>query len=120
MASVQEYTSEQEIQTANARSLADLRLKENLTNNPIYLISAEDPSGVKGSKYYITLKMLEQNLYIDFFGFEVGIKDKDKINNVTDVEEYLKSNESLKLESIKIPWNKIINVKNKTYKYKGK
>lgn len=107
-----------DLQEANARALADLRLKENSANNPLWICKVEDPT-VRGKiRCFAALKVNQDSpTFVDLVGIEIDSKKQDAYKSFNDVENYVKEG-TARVVSIRFPWTRVINIENRTYKRK--
>jgi len=79
------------------------------SNNLAYMLSAEDPS-IKGKvRYYLAIRLNNDNIkYIDITGFELE-KEQVEEFKIDGLEGFINSNKKINLW---IPWNRVINIKN--------
>lgn len=109
-----------DLQEANARVLADLRIKENSANNPLYIVSIEDPSSEAKIRRFAALKLREESsLYLEVIGIELEMDtQQNALTNYNDVVTCAKHG-VIAITSIRFPWHRVISIQNKTYKHKG-
>lgn len=101
--------SEQEIQEATAKALAEARMKEFQQIGSFYLIKVEDPTIAGKIRTFLSFKRLvESPNTLDITGIELN-KTQTKALNITSIEEYVKEGKS-EIISIRFPWTKIINI----------
>ena len=105
------------VQEANAKSLAEARMKEGVTK-PAYIVKIEDLSSKTKTRSYLTFSIREDSpvfLSIKCFEFDEKQEDPSELRSENDVKNYLKSQESVKLKDIRIPWHRVIYVENNSY-----
>lgn len=101
--------SEQEIQEATAKALAEARMKEFQQIGSFYLIKVEDPTIAGKIRTFLSFKRLvESPNTLDITGIELN-KTQTKALSITSIEEYVKEGKS-EIISIRFPWTKIINI----------
>lgn len=101
--------SEQEIQEATAKALAEARMKEFQQIGSFYLIKVEDPTMAGKIRTFLSFKRLvESPNTLDITGIELN-KTQTKALSITSIEEYVKEGKS-EILSIRFPWTKIINI----------
>ncbi len=106
-----------DLQEANAKTLAELKLKENSANNFLWIVKVEDPSTKSKIKYYAVLKMTQDTTCLDVVGIEINQKQQNALESFSDVENYVKEG-TTRVVSIKFPWTRVISIENRTYKRK--
>jgi hypothetical protein len=105
-----------DLQEANAKLLAELRLKQNSANNYLYMVKVEDPTIKSKCRYFVALKLREDNAFcLDLVGVEINSKDKDTFKSYNEVVNYVKNGESVHVVNIRFPWTRVINIENRTY-----
>ena len=108
-----------DVQEANANTLADLRLKENLNLGPVYIVTVEDPTVRSKKRSFVSLKLREDSpVYLDLIGIEVDSKEKSKFSSYQEVENYIQEKGSVSVVNIRFPWTRVINMENRSYKKK--
>lgn len=106
-----------EPQEANAINIANQRNKVNNSGGRLYIVLAEDPIWKDGIAAYVALKLVEDSsLLCNIIGFELT-KPFDYFKTYEDAEEYQKK-ENIEIINVRIPWTKVINIKNVSYQYK--
>lgn len=107
-----------DLQEANARMLADLRLKENSANNPLWICKVEDPTVKAKCRYFAAIKLNQDSpTFVDIVGVEIDQKKQNAYQSFNDVENYVNEG-TARVVSIKFPWTRVINIENRTYKRK--
>lgn len=111
--------STSDAQEAKANFLADQRLKENSANDPLYILSVEDPT-VRGKlRTIVATKLRDGNpIYLDVIGFEIDKNASKKFESYNDIEDYVKTEETVKFINVRFPWTRVINIENRTFKRK--
>lgn len=106
-------------QLANASANADLKIKDSFNNGPVYLVTVEDPTIKSKYREFCCLKFQHDSVTVSIVGFDIVSNKKETfaLNSLKEVSEYVQKN-NITLEDYKIPWTRVINVKNITYKQK--
>lgn len=102
-------------QEASARALADAKLREKSSNNPIYLVTVEDPTSKLNFRYFIATKLNYEGNCLDVVGYEIKKTEIKTLNNVREVLDNVIKGKLVQISNIKFPWTRVINIENKTY-----
>ena len=104
---------------AHANGDAFLRIKRESTNISVYFVRVEDPGIAKGIRCLIGIKLREENgNYLELTGFDILSTSKVSLTNYQEIEDYINEN-NVKIINTKIPWNKIVEIKNNSFVYKN-
>jgi hypothetical protein len=105
------------IQEADAKTLAEARLKDNSVNNALYIVTVEDPTVASKKRKFASPKApLETSFYLNVTGIEIATKETYK--SYKEVLDNVKKGEPVKMVNIKFPWTKVIHIDNRTYQTK--
>lgn len=114
------------VQSANALALATARMKENRVTGALYIVSVEDPRSKSKVAYYITLSMNEDSgVLLSFKGLQLTKQQLDAINSLEsfttleDVVNYVREGQPVQLVDKRVPWTRVIDIDNITYKAKN-
>lgn len=102
-------------QEASARAQADARLRENSSNNPIYIVTVEDPTVKLKCRTFIAVKINQEANCLDVIGYEIKKTETKALNNVREVLDNVIKGKLVQLSNIKFPWTRVINIENKTF-----
>ena len=104
---------------AHANGDAFLRIKLESTNISVYFVRVEDPGIAKGIRCLIGIKLREENgNYLELTGFDILSTSKVSLTNYQEIEDYVNENK-VKIINTKIPWNKVVEIKNNSFVYKN-
>lgn len=111
------------VQSADALAQANARMKENSAKGALYIVSVEDPRERGKAAYYLPLKMNEDSsVLLSFKGFKLTTEQLKAINSLEsftkleDVVDYVKKGNSVQLIDKRVPWTRVIDIDNITYK----
>jgi len=108
------------VQEANASALANERNKNaRNTNKPLYIVRTEDPSKTKKIRILAAIEIREEPVTLDITGFDVDNETQSTLTNLTDALEYVNEGK-VKIIKTKIPWARIIELENRSYKRKAR
>jgi hypothetical protein len=107
-------------QEANALKEVFAKLKEENINKPLFIVRVEDPT-IKEKEYYVIPvgKMEEAGNYITVVGFKTSKKQQSNLTTISQALEYLETSNE-KVMEVKIPWYRILDIENRSYKRKTK
>jgi len=114
-----ELGRDSDLQEANANALADLKIKQNSANSPLYIVRVEDPSKETKTRTFAALKLREESaLYLEVIGLELEMDaQQNAFKNYNDLITFAEHGE-IAIISIRFPWHRVISIENKTYKQK--
>lgn len=106
--------SEISIQQANKLS----QKPANHATNLIYLVSVEDPSDKAKSRNFLANKVDKVSYGVELKGFEIN--NKKQLSNLKTFEDAIElaKKESIEMIDLMIPWQRVISIKNMSYKTK--
>ena len=124
-----ESTTVQEVgqQSANALILAESKMKENKINGALYILCVEDPRERGKIAYYVSLSPLNEDnaILVSFKGFQLTKQQLDSIQSLKsfttleDVVNYVREGQPVQLVDKRVPWTRVIDIDNITYKAKN-
>jgi len=105
-------------QEALALREALLKTKEENVNKPLFVVRVEDPT-LKEKEYifYPIYKLDECSNYINVIGYKTSKKRLENLTNVSQVLDFFESSGE-KVQEKKIPWSRVLDIENKSYKRK--
>jgi len=105
------------LQEATAKALAESRLLgKDSTNKPLYIVRAQDITLKAKYRVYAVLKIREDAIGADIVGFELSLDNANKLTTISEALE-LVNKKSLRIVNKKIPWTKVLDIENRSFKY---
>jgi hypothetical protein len=102
-----------------AKALANAnKMLGNSANKLLYILVTEDPSNKTQVRYFATAKVDKLATYVDLVGYEVTNAQSNKLKTWDDVTELAKKGK-LEILNISFPWQRVINIRNVSYKIKS-